>query len=276
MQMMEEYGKNADWRQAAREAGVATEQATASTVGRAKEAQTSAEESKAALAKGTLQGDIAAKNAKSRSEVTQSAYDQLQTATDILDATFNPSSPMALADYSKKLDEAGIPKDHPMRRLEQARTPEEFQAGYGAMRSAIQNNLAQRRKMEAQAAMDKAHMDRTKAEIDGRLEVARIQAKAHVEAAGQRKTAQQAKLESDLVELLQKARAETDPTKQAAIMKEANMVTMILQSIKAAGAPMYPQIPGIEYGAPNRVPGIQGQSNAPAGGPPPGAVRERK
>jgi len=265
MEMMDEYRRNAGWRDAERQAGIAGANAKTATVGRRSEADTGLAELKlsqdTALSPSTVQAGIA----KNEAAMTDAQAGRLETLSDMLDTTFDPNSAGAVGEYSARLDELGVPKEHALRRLEKAPSPEAFKQGYTAMRSSLENSLKQRRALSKTGLEKGADFDRavttTGIETASREQIAAGNNAATIEASQNRKSNEQLKLEGDLVKLLQAARTETDPDKRRAILQEADLVTRTIQAIGAARAPVTPMIqaPGITYSLPeNRAGGIPG------------------
>lgn len=272
MEKMKEYQANAGWREAMRRAGISESDATTSTIGRRREAETADLETKATRGREMLPSDIEAARASNAAKITESQAAQMEMFADMLDSTFDPSSPMAVAQYKQILDDSRVPPNNPLRRLEQAPTPEAFKQGYQAMRSSLENNLKQRRSLSKTGLEKGADYDRavSVAGMDNasRERIAAGNQAAARDAAEARTSKAVTKLEGDLVQLRQKRRASTDPAEQKRLDQEINEVRQDLFALGAIRAPLTPVIgpdgqltyPGVDA----RVGQAMGNRQAPA------------
>jgi hypothetical protein len=194
MEKMKEYGANAGWRDAERQAGIARAGADTATIGRIKENAASEGELKNLRTRGTMDTDIEATNATNRAKVTDAQAQQMELFADMLDSSFDADNPGAVAQYSEILNQMKVPPNSPLRRLEQAQTPEQFKQGYKAMRTSLENNLKQRRALSKVGLEKGADYDRTmsvgRQEGEYSLERARIAAQGARDAAQTRSNLQ--------------------------------------------------------------------------------------
>ena len=237
-------------------AEMAKNKATAGTAERAAEATTGALETGTAKGKGTLATDIEAGNAKNKAYLDQESINKMERDLERFNLNMPAfQGPTGMGDFQKWADAEGWSKNSPYRTfLEGSTGSEDFQQRSQKVMAHATANLKQRReqsllqqKIEGEGVFSIEQHREANASAEER---ARIAAAATVKAAETRSEAQKAKLDdmmhklTDAVTKLGEAEDKKDKDGIKLWEGRVQRYRIILESLKSAGAQLYPSIPG--------------------------------
>jgi len=259
MAQMEEYQRNAEWRDMERQAGIEGARAKKDTAYAGAQADLGTKELALRKGKATEAGDVGATNAVNQTKMSDARLKQMENLADELQTIeLDPmSGPSQVSDI---LDAHGVRKDHPLRqKLMSVQSPEEFKQRISQLGTALRDNVGQQRRMGEIGTKEGAAWDRNQADNATRERIANIQAQAHVAAAENRGQKDQATLQAEFVKARRAWSAETDPKRKAELKAVAEGLWNDLQAYRIAGAApsITPGAGGIEVGA-NRQPAPMG------------------
>ena len=277
----DQFVKNKQLQQSIIEAELAKNRATAGTVEREAEAKTSALETGTAKGKSTLATDIEAGNAKNKAYLDQESINKMERDLERFNLNMPAfQGPTGMGDFQKWADSEGWSKGSPYRTfLEGSTGSEDFQQRSQKVMAHATANLKQRRaqsmlqqKIEGEGVFSMEQHAQANASAERRAQIA---ADAMRDAAETRSQGQRAKLD-DMMHKLTDAvtklgEAEDKKDKDAIKLWEGRVqrYRIILESLKSAGAQLYPSIPGapITFNRPQASPvPFPGTTQEPAQG----------
>ena len=267
------------------ESGIAAEmaknRATAGTAERAAEATTGALETGTAKGKGTLQTDIEAANVKNKAYIDQDSIHRMERDLEKFNLQLPAfQGPTGMANFQKWADEEGWSKNSPYRSfLEGATGADDFAQRSQKVMQHATANLEQRRKqsmlqqkIEGEGAFHLEYGAQANASAERRAQIAADAARDAAETRSRAMAAKQDDIAHRLVtalDELEKAEKEGDKAGIAKAEAKIQRYRIIMESLKASGAQLYPSIPGapITYGRPQGGPApFPGTTQAPQGG----------